>query len=261
MWRARPGMRRREQVALRQRQRLAAAEARAAELAAAVAARDAFIAVAAHELRNPMLPLVLQIDALRTAVRRGDLSSVEAGLERPDRLAAQFVRRADTLLDVSRLNSGQFRLDPAWLDLSAAVRAVVQGFEAAAARAGCALEVRIADGLSGWLDRTAVQQIVENLVSNALKFGAGQPVRVILDGNGDAAVLTVGDHGPGIAPGDQARIFAPFARAGGSRDQGGFGVGLWVVEQLVHGMGGRIALTSAIGHGATFAVTLPLART
>ena len=100
--------------------------------------------------------------------------------------------------------------------------------------------------------------MAENLLSNALKFGAGKPVDVALRADGRAARLTIRDRGIGISEEDRARIFRRFERAVTRREHGGFGVGLWLANQLVVAMGGAIGIEGAPGEGTTFTVTLPL---
>ena len=95
-------------------------------------------------------------------------------------------------------------------------------------------------------------------MSNAIKFGAGKPVDVALRADGRAARLTIRDRGIGISEEDRARIFKRFERAVTRREHGGFGVGLWLANQLVAAMGGAVAVESAPGEGTNFTVTLPL---
>ena len=114
-------------------------------------------------------------------------------------------------------------------------------------------------GVIGTWDRLALEQVTENLLSNALKFGAGKPVAVALRADGRAARLAVRDRGIGISDADRARVFGRFERAVARREHGGFGVGLWLVNQLVTAMGGTIAVEGAPGEGTTFTVMLPLA--
>ena len=115
--------------------------------------------------------------------------------------------------------------------------------------------------MSGLLDQLAVEQIADNLLSNAIKYGAGEPVEVSLLRRGAKAQLTVRDHGIGISEEDQARIFDAFERAVTRREQGGFGIGLWVVRQLVDTMHGEIHVASRRAEGSTFTVILPLSPT
>ena len=108
-----------------------------------------------------------------------------------------------------------------------------------AERLGCRLEPSIEGGIFGLLDELAVEQIADNLLSNAVKYGAGEPIEVSLVSDGTKARLTVRDHGIGISEEDQARIFDAFERAVTRREEGGFGIGLWLIRHLVDAMHGE----------------------
>ncbi len=227
-------------------------------LRSAVQARDDFIAIAAHELRNPMTPIASQVELLLAAARRGEPQAVLlARLERLQFFVRHYVRRATTLLDISRATSGEIRLEPAALDLSDLVRTTVQGYAPIAERAHCPLALQVAGGVTGVWDRLAVEQVLDNLLSNALKFGAGRAIEIGLAADEARVRLTVRDHGPGIPAEEQARIFGRFEQAMGQRRHGGFGIGLWLVHRLVGAMGGGIAVDSGPGRGAAFIVDLP----
>ena len=230
------------------------------ELRAAVRARDAFVAIAAHELRNPMTPILMQVQALLEAAEREASvpPRILEGLQRLEQAVEVYARRATTLLQVSRLNAGQLELQPAELDLSALVRDAVERHAPWAAHAGTPLELAVQEGITGLLDEGAFEQILDNLLANALKYGAGQPVTVTLDAGGTLAHLMVRDRGIGITPEDQARLFEPFERLMVRTPRGGFGVGLWVVRQLAEAMGGTVTVASVPEAGSTFTVTLPL---
>ncbi len=233
---------------------------RVAELEAAVGAWREFLAVVAHELRNPMTPILMRLGALSDDARADPATpeAVVSGIEALKGSIANYVRRAEVLLHVSRLSSGRFLLHPAEVDLSALLRAVASEAEPMARFVRSALSCRVQDGVAGIWDRTAVEQIVDNLLSNALKYGGGKPVELTLSADAATAFISVRDQGIGIAAEDQARIFEHFERAGGPEHRAGFGVGLWVVRQLVEAMGGRISIESAPGRGTTCRVDLPL---
>jgi signal transduction histidine kinase len=253
-----PARKRRARRTARGRGRAGSA-ARIRALQEAIEARDRFIAVVGHELRNPILPISLQAEVLHGAAERGDFARVSAGLGRLRQAIDQYTKRATVLLDVSRMLAGRFRLEHTAVDLAAIVRAVISDFAPAARHAGCDIRLTAPEALVGRWDETALQQVVENLVSNALKYGAGAPVEVALTCDGAVATLLVRDHGIGIAAADQARIFDRFERAVTRDSHGGFGVGLWIVSQFVVEMGGRIGVDSRPGRGAAFTVSLPLA--
>jgi two-component system, OmpR family, sensor kinase len=232
-----------------------------AELAQAVHARDAFIAIAAHELRNPMTPILGYVEHILSVGRRPESECPEAiivALERLAGLIAEYIKRATTLLDISRITAGKLRAELSVVDLSGMMRQAVHRHRAGAERSGCRLKPSIEGEVSGLLDELAVVQIADNLLSNAIKYAAGLPIEVSLVRHGTAARLTVHDHGIGISEEDQARIFGAFERAVTRREQGGFGMGLWVVRQLVDAMHGEVHVTSRPAEGSTFTVILPL---
>jgi two-component system OmpR family sensor kinase len=227
----------------------------------AVRARDDFIAIAAHELRNPMTPLSGLTELALAAARRAAGTCpprVTELLERLHQAVQEYIGRATRLLDISRVETDNLQLDPKPIDLSQLVLATVRKYEVAAARQRCNLEPDICGGLGGLLDPLAVEQVVENLLSNALKFGAAKPVAVQLRSDGREAQLDVCDHGIGISPEQQARIFGRFEQVVAHHRGSGFGVGLWVANRLVSAMGGRITVSSRPGEGSIFTVTLPL---
>jgi len=235
-----------------------------AELTQAVHARDAFIAIAAHELRNPMTPMLGYVEHILSVGRRPESqcpAAIIVALERLANQIAEYVKRATTLLDISRITAGKLRAELSVVDLSATMRQAVQRHRAGAERSGCRLEPSIEGEVSGLLDALAVEQIADNLLSNAVKYGAGEPIEVSLACDGTTARLTVRDHGIGISEEDQARIFGVFERAVTRREEGGFGIGLWVVRNLVDAMHGEIHVTSCPAEGSAFTVTLPLSPT
>jgi signal transduction histidine kinase len=235
-------------------------EAEIAELRLAVASRDNFLALVAHELRNPMTPILAQVQRLKRLSGEPTTSAaaVGAAAERAEKLVLHYIKRVTMLLDVTRMNAGKFHLQPELHDVVETARHVVESLGPAAAYAGCAITLRAPAVLPATLDRLAAEQILENLVSNAIKYGAGTPVTVSLSDDASNVVFEVADEGPGISPDNRDRIFERFERvlAGGST-AGGFGVGLWVVRQLAEAMGGAIDVSSQAGRGAAFRVTLP----
>ena len=224
-----------------------------------VRARDDFIAIAAHELRNPMTPIVGVAELALIAARKDGTCPprVIILLERLQRLVQDYVRRATKLLDVSRLEAGNLQLEATATDLSHLVLAIVHRYEAEAAHQHCALEHDIEADISGHLDPLAVEQVIDNLVSNAVKFGAGKPVAVRLRSDGGAC-LEVRDSGIGMSVDQQERIFGRFEQIVARHDGSGFGLGLWIASRLVAAMDGRITVSSRPGEGSTFAVKLPL---
>ena len=231
------------------------------DLRQAVRARDDFIAIAAHELRNPMTPIVGVAELALISARKAEgrcPPRVILLLERLQRLVQDYVGRATKLLDVSRLEAGNFQLEPSATNLSHLVLSIVHRYEAEAAHQHCVLEHGIEADVSGLFDPLAVEQIIDNLVSNALKFGAGKPVTVRLRSDGRAACLEVQDGGIGMSFDQQDRIFGRFEQIVAHHHGGGFGLGLWIANRLVGAMDGRITVSSRPDEGSTFTVMLPL---
>ena len=231
------------------------------ELREAVRARDEFVAIAAHELRNPMTPILMQVSGLAAAARdprRCRPELLAPRLEVLELAVREFVRRSTALLDISRIAAGNVRIEAAEVDLTRVVRSVVHRAGVAARMARSPIKTDLQEGVVGTWDWLALEQVTENLLSNAVKFGAGKPVGVALTSNGRTARLAVRDRGIGISEADRARIFGRFERAVTRREHGGFGIGLWLTNQLVTAMGGAIAVEGAPGEGTTFTVTLPV---
>ena len=231
------------------------------DLRHAVRARDDFIAIAAHELRNPMTPIVGVAELALISARKPEgrcPPRVILLLERLQHLVLDYVGRATKLLDVSRLEAGNFKLEPAATNLSHLVLSIVHRYETEAAHQHCRLEHAVEADVSGLFDPLAVEQVIDNLVSNALKFGAGKPVTVQLRSDGRAACLEVRDRGIGMSFDQQDRIFGRFEQVVAHHHGGGFGLGLWIANLLVEAMDGRITVSSRPGEGSTFTVMLPL---
>ncbi|HEY6878071.1 MAG TPA: HAMP domain-containing sensor histidine kinase [Polyangiales bacterium] len=240
--------------------------ARIAELEAELKVRDEFIVAAAHELRNPVSPLVLHTQRLANAAknaRDGVVSAqwLDEQLVAFQRRLARFLSALHRILDISRIHVGQIDLVLELLDLSELVREVAGGFERELAAVRSELTLTLEPSLPGMFDRVRVEQIVSNLLSNAIRYGNSGPIDVTLrsvDGPDDTpfAELVVIDRGIGIDESDHERIFERFQR-GPSPNRAGFGVGLWIVRELCEAMGGSVSVRSRAGEGATFLVMLP----
>jgi two-component system, OmpR family, sensor kinase len=228
------------------------------ELRREIAARDEFIAVAAHELRNPMTPIVALVQLLVTrAHREGASPALLSGLQTLESAVDHYVRRATTLLEITRVNAGNLKLSPTTFDLAELVQECSRKYQLLAERARTPLACRANGPVIGTWDRLAIEQILDNLVSNAIRYGDGEPVAVDLEASTDGVVLRVIDRGIGIQLEDRERIFERFERATGSKRDGGFGIGLWLTYKLVQAQAGMLELHSEPGAGSTFTVRLP----
>jgi two-component system, OmpR family, sensor kinase len=241
--------------------REAALLARVAELEGELRVRDDFLAFAAHELRNPLTPISARLELLLAKARQRADGAPEGLVQSLERLAAlmdSYLRRATNLLEVSRIESGNLRLHLTEVELSALMRQVTANMAPVADIAGCRVQLAVQDGITARCDAMAVEQILENLLSNAIRYGAGGPVEVALVSDGKAARMAVRDHGVGISETDQAQIFARFFTKRRTRADAGFGVGLWITQRLVCAIHGHISVSSTPGIGSLFTVIFPL---
>ena len=229
------------------------------ELEQAILARDEFLSIAAHELRNPMHSLLLQVSAAAQVARQHGDVGLQRRLERVQQIVDRYIKRASLLLDVGRMNATRQPPHTEEVDLAALVREIIESYRAEAAFNRSTLHVHLPATLLGHWERLSMEQIVSNLISNAIKFGAGHPIDVTLQSEAQSVRLLVQDRGIGIADADQERIFGRFQRlAQGASHPAGAGVGLWLVRGLVEAHGGNITVRSAAGQGALFEVVLPL---
>ena len=245
---------------LTERLRAQEEQLRLAHAEEAVRLRDEFLSIAAHELRTPLSAVQLQLQALLERPDGID-PRTRAKIERACRSGERLVALVDTLMDVSRITSGSFTLNPTQFDLTVAVQDVVDRFREHALRAGSVVTVRSEGVLEGRWDRLRLEQVVTNLLGNALKYAAGAPVEIGLSGNEQEVTVTVSDAGPGIPESEWERIFLRFERAASMRNFGGLGLGLYVARQIVEGHGGDIRLARPSPKGAHFVIRLPRSPT
>lgn len=246
-----------------QAETLAQLEQTQTELNHAIQMRDDFMSIVSHELRSPLNTLKLELYLRKLFVEKGNtdafsLANMEKMLDSDDRQINRLVRLIDDMLDVSRIRTGLLSVRPQQVDLKALVEDVVQRFFSQLALAGC--EVRVsAEPLVGHWDEFRIEQVLINLLTNAMRYGKDAPIDIEVRRTGASARLTLRDRGPGIGAADQQRIFHQFERAGGDRKRGGgLGLGLYISEQIVRAHAGEISVVSEPGAGATFIVELPL---
>jgi signal transduction histidine kinase len=229
----------------------------------AVRVRDEFLSVASHELKTPLTSLKLQVQSLLEQPPvfsdKAEAQRMTSSLALTDRQVRRLERLIGNLLDVSRIAVGRFHLQTEDVDLPAMVRDVVAQFSAEIARSGAPVTLDLSDHAVGRWDPLRLEQVVVNLLSNALKYGDGKPIDIRVTADDEAARLTVHDQGVGVDVANHARIFERFERAV-SVNYGGLGLGLYITRQIVQAHGGSIRVESALGQGATFTVEIPRRR-
>jgi signal transduction histidine kinase len=248
----------------RQQQEATLAELNAAQaqLQRALAMRDEFMSMVSHEMRTPLNTLYLETQLRKMQLERGNMAAFGAEqlqrmVARDDRQIQSIIRLIDDMLDVSRIRSGKLSLRPGWVELSGLLRRLVQDLTPQASIAGSSITLDAPTPVSGWWDEFRIEQIVVNLLTNALRYGAAQPVTVTLHVEQDQVRVDVRDQGAGVAPEHQQTIFEPYERGAGTSAPAGLGLGLYISRQLAEVHEGSLTLRSSLGEGSVFTLTLP----
>lgn len=224
---------------------------------AAVRMRDEFLAIASHELRTPLSTLVLRLGLLERHAAKGDIEQVQPSIQRAQDQAERIGRLVDRLLDVSQLASGKLKLDLAPCDLGEIIKDVAERLSEQASNAGSEIRMTIGSGIIAPADKFRLDEALSNVVSNAIKYGAGRPIDIQLEDRDAKAVLVVQDRGIGIPAEDLSRIFGRFERTSVSRNYGGLGLGLYIASQIVEQHKGSIKAENRTAGGTRFVIELP----
>jgi len=228
-------------------------------------ARDQFLSMASHELKTPITPLTLQLQAFLQLIKNETLQN-----EDPKRLERMLLnscsqverlsKTIDNLLDVSRFTTGQMELQREEVNLGELVKKIIQFFSYQLKEVGCEVKLTVKNEVIGFWDPFRLEQIFINLLSNSMKYSPGKPIEILIQEKGGWGELGVKDYGIGIAPEDQERIFKRFERAVSPQFYGGLGLGLFITYEITRLHQGSIAVESELGQGATFKLRLPLAH-
>lgn len=226
--------------------------------------RDEFLSVASHELKTPIAGLKLQVQLMKRRLERGDSSALSPAavgrlVHQADRQTDRLARLIDDMLDISRIRVGKLQLQPEQVDLAELVRSVVETMQAQMQESGTSVVLETPPSLEGRWDPFRIEQVLINLLTNALRYGEGQPVKVQLEEREGSVRLSVSDEGRGLAPQDVERIFDRFERGASGKEARGLGLGLFITREIVEAHGGRVWAESAgLERGATFVVELPV---
>ncbi len=226
------------------------------EANSAIATRDSFISMASHELKTPLTSIKLQMDLALIKIKNNEMDVL-----RPVSVAYRQIdnitRLVDEMLDVSRIQSGKFILQKGDHELNELVSGVIGRFYAESVALGRLKILLNPSSIPLSCDAFKLEQVVLNLINNAIKYGDGSQVSIELRRLAAMAQIIVSDQGRGIPPMDQSKIFDKFER-GSSSLSGGLGLGLFISKEIVEAHGGSITLTSEQAKGSIFTVTLPL---
>ena len=233
------------------------------ELEHAVRMRDDFMSIVSHEVRTPLNGLILETQLRKMHLARDNASAftmdkMQAMVERDERQIQSLIRLIEDMLDVSRIRTGKLSIRPNEFDLSRLVTTLVHTFASQISAAQSSINLRAEKPVVGQWDEFRIEQVVSNLLTNALRYGAKSPIDVSVYAEGKRAVVEVRDQGIGISEENQQRIFLQFERVTAKHAVAGLGLGLFISEQIVAAHHGEITVHSALGEGALFRVSLPL---
>lgn len=249
-------------------------EERTQRLTEALRTRDEFLSIASHELKNPLTTLCLQLRLLNrfieTCFQDEHLTllktSPEATFEKLTKAIGSCERQSlrlasliDELLDITRIRTGKFELRKELLDFEDLLKEVVDRMKHEYPSLEKLQIFRPQESAIGKWDRSRLEQVVVNLLSNAVKYGNNEKIEVIIENSPDRRFLrfTVKDHGIGIDPAHQKKIFDIFERVDSDKKVAGLGLGLYIVRQIVSAHGGNISVQSLLGAGSSFIVDIP----
>ena len=249
---------RREQAAL-----LEQLQSTQLELEQAVRMRDDFMSIVAHEVRTPLNGLILETQLRKMHLARDNaaaftLEKMHAMVDRDERQIKSLIRLIEDMLDVSRIRTGKLSIRPTRFDLSALVEDLLQNFAPQIEAAESSVTLQAGHPVVGHWDEFRIEQVISNLLTNALRYGAKSPITVKVYSENGQALVEVQDLGIGIGEENQKRIFQQFERVSAKHAVAGLGLGLFISEQIVTAHGGSITVQSRIGEGALFRVCLPL---
>ena len=219
------------------------------------------LATVAHELRNPLTSLRLSLDMLLNDFDELQPEAALRLIQRAQRSACWLQGLTENLTSAAAVDAGRLEVHTSTVDLRECVEEailLVRGL--LEQRTQSVRFVEVAPSTKVVADRTRVTQVLANLLSNASRYSvAGDVIELHVSAVGRQLRVRVTDHGPGISPEDQERIFGAWERAEATTKPGGLGLGLSIVRGLVQRLGGRVGVESMLGQGATFWFTLPVA--
>jgi PAS domain S-box-containing protein len=233
------------------------------ELRSSLRSRDEFLSIASHELKTLLTSLKIQNQALERDIRKGHERAyqperIKGVVAQTTKQLSKLQRMIDDMLDIARIRSGTLILEKKRTDLCELVREVSERTKPLFLQAGAPLpEVQFCKEALGEWDKIRLEQVMHSLLRNAILYGNKKPVHIRVECDDAFCRIRIQDHGIGIAPENQKRIFNRFERAVDVNEVSGFGLGLFLVQQIVEAHGGTTSVESQLGLGSTFTVELP----
>lgn len=229
-----------------------------------VKARDEFLSIASHELKSPLTAMLLQIQTALHNVKNVSLANFSVAklltmLESVEHQTTRLSKMISDLLNISLITTKKLDLEPEKVDLTELAQNVIDNFSDKLTKDGYDLQLEYDKPVIGQWDKVRIEQVITNLITNAIKYGDGKPIHVKIANSDNKGRISITDRGIGIPDEQQGKIFALFERADGTKKgYQGLGVGLYITDQIVKAHGGQIKLKSKPGSGSTFTVELPL---
>ncbi len=228
----------------------------------AVKARDEFLSIASHELKTPLTSLSLQMQMTRQSIvprenRMPTCEKLASVFDIMDKQMTRLTRLVEDLLDVARIRSGNLSFEFETINLTELVNEMMSRFSSQLIKVNCSLKLDLQKDVIGVFDRGRIEQIVENLMGNAIKYAPGSEITVTVQSSNESIILAIQDSGPGIPLDRQKKIFDRFERANSSKAVNGLGLGLFIVKEVVKAHHGEVYLESEPGKGSKFIVELP----
>lgn len=226
--------------------------------------REEFISIASHELKTPLTTTLLKLQTALHNVRNVTLANFSVQnllgmLESAEQQAQRLSKIINNLLNVSLMRTGRLELEFEECDLREITGEVIERFSEKAEKENSPLSFNATEEpINGVFDRVRIEQVVTNLISNAMKYGGGKPIEIKLTKNSRTAQITVKDYGIGITREQINRIFNLFERGVQGNTYKGLGIGLYITSQIIKAHHGRVMVTSKENHGSEFTVELPL---
>lgn len=229
----------------------------------ALLARDEFLSIASHELKTPLTSLKMQSQLVHRAIEKSDPNAyskenINRLVDQTERQVTRLTRLVDDMLDIARIRSGKLTVEPEYFDIAELVKDTVDRMKPQFLITPSGLpKINANTPTWGYWDRMRIEQVITNLLTNAIRYGQGKPIEIHVNNQPGFARLSVRDFGIGIAPVNKTKIFDRFERAVTTSEIGGLGLGLFITKQIVWSHGGKIWVESELGKGSTFYVDLP----
>lgn len=229
----------------------------------AIKIRDEFLSISSHELKTPLTPLKIQLQSIAKQIDKGllqeeSLNQFKKSITMAEKQVNRITVLVDDLLDVTRITSGKLTLNVEDVDLVETIKEVGERYTTQLQKAQTELKLDLLPSLITKIDRIRFEQVLINLLTNAIKYAPGRPIEISLNHLDNKILLKITDHGEGILPDDQKKVFDRFERANSHAAQGGLGLGLYIVKQIITAHGGTIEVYSQQNVGTTFTIELPM---